>query len=151
MGSLQTAITALAEIGVALLLAFLVLDETLAPLQWLGVLILGTSMLLIRQDDLLTRGLNPNTLLVANMSSLQFQRIVFHRAFGTSDMDNEHNTMSTLTTGEMQAIRNMMGVDSGPVDPFPIVKMQQGLEERSGGFSVDLKEFLDNYEEPDEG
>ena len=146
MGSLQTAITALAEIGVALLLAFIVLGETLTPTQWSGVIILGGSLLLIRQEDLRARGFNPNALLVANMASMQFQKIAFHRAFGDPNMDNEFGTMGAITTMEIVAIRDMMGVDNKPVDPFPIVKMQKGLEERDGGFSVNLQEFLDNYE-----
>ena len=146
MGSLQTAVTALAEIGVALLLAYLVLGETLTPMQWLGVIILGSSLLLIRQEDLRAQGFNPNSLLVANMASLQFQKIAFHRAFGDPNMDDEFGTMGAITTMEIVAIRDMMGVDNKPVDPFPIVKMQKGLEERDGGFSVNLQEFLDNYD-----
>ncbi|MFZ4813044.1 MAG: DMT family transporter [Phototrophicaceae bacterium] len=145
MGSLQTAITALAEIGVSLLLAFLILGETLLPQQWVGVVILAISLLLIRQEDLSQRGFNPNALLVANMASLQFQKIAFHRAFGTSEEDNDDNTMSKLTTMEIHAIRDMMGVDRKPVDPFPIMKMHEGLTERAGGYSVDLKAFLEGY------
>lgn len=147
MGSLQTAITALAEIGVALLLAVLVLGESLTGAQWVGVLILGGSLLLIRQEDLVSRGFNPNTLLVANMASIQFQRIAFHRAFGTSELDDEHQTMASITTMEIHAIRMMMGVDEKPVDPFPIMKMHKGLTEREGGYSVDLNEFLANYKD----
>jgi drug/metabolite transporter (DMT)-like permease len=150
MGSLQTAITSLAEIAVALLLAYLLLGETLLPVQWFGVAILSASLLLIRQEDLNSRGFNPNAILVANMASLQFQRIAFHRAFGTSELDNAEATMASLTTDEMEMIRNMMGVNAGPVDPFPILKQQRGLEERDGGYSVNLQEFLDNYE-GDEG
>ncbi|MEL7235768.1 MAG: DMT family transporter, partial [Chloroflexota bacterium] len=112
MGSLQSAITALAEIGAALLLAYLILGETLTTSQWLGVAILGGSLLLIRQDDLTARGFNPNALLVANMPGIQFQRIAFHRAFGTSEMDNEQQTMAQVTTMEMIAIRDLMGVEN---------------------------------------
>ncbi len=146
MGSLQSAITALSEIGMALLLAYIVLDERLTPTQWAGVACLSASLLLIRQQDLTSRGFNPNALLVANMASLQFQRIAFHRAFGTSELDNTEQTMSKVTTMEMMAIRNMMGVDNKPVDPFPIKEMHAGLEEHDGGYQVDLKEFLENYE-----
>jgi drug/metabolite transporter (DMT)-like permease len=146
MGSLQAAITAIAEIGVALLLAYIVLGESLTAAQWLGVIILGMSLLLIRQDDLKARGLNPNALLVANMASIQFQRIAFHRAFGTRDLDDEHQTMQSITTMEMQAIRTMMGVEDRPVDPFPIRSVHAGLQEHDGGYTVDLEEFLTNYE-----
>jgi hypothetical protein len=59
------------------------------------------------------------------MSSVQFQRIAFHRAFGTNETDNIENTMGTITTQEMQAIRKMMGAEIGALDPFPISKSQQ--------------------------
>ncbi len=150
MGSMQAAVTALAEIGVALLLAYLVLGESLTAAQWLGVFILGVSLLLIRQEDLKARGLNPNALLVANMASIQFQRIAFHRAFGTSELDDEFQTMQNITTMEMQAIRTMMGVDDKPVDPFPIKSVHEGLQEHDGGYTVDLEAFLANYDERDE-
>jgi DME family drug/metabolite transporter len=147
MGSLQTAITAMAEIAVALVLAFFLLGDRLTPEQWAGVILLGLSMVTIRQEDLTSRGFNPNEILVKNMSSIQFQSIAFHHAFGTTHLDNDEQTMSSITTVEIQAIRDMMGVDSGPVDPFPIIKMHsKGIEERDGGFTVDLQEFLEDYD-----
>lgn len=120
LGGMQTAILAITEIGVALLLASLVLGESLNVAQWAGVALLALSILLIRQRDLLPRGINPNALIVANMASVQFQRIAFHRAFGTQEHDNEHGTMGELTTQEMLAIQRMMGASSGPLDPYPI-------------------------------
>jgi hypothetical protein len=80
------------------------------------------SMLMVRQRDLLPRGFNPNALIVANMASVQFQRIAFHRAFGTLDTDNAEGTMANITTQEILAIQRMMGAESGPLDPFPIGK-----------------------------
>lgn len=121
-GSLQTAVIAIAEIGVALALAFFVLGDRLTEMQWLGVAILASTLLLIRPSDLLPRGFNPNALLVHDMSSIQFQRIAFHRAFGKGEHDNEFGVMGSLTTMELQAIQKMMGVTSAPVDPFPISK-----------------------------
>lgn len=122
LGGMQTAIMAAAEIGVALILAFLLLGDTLTRGQWAGVALLMTSILLIRQRDLLPRGFNPNSLIVANMSSVQFQRIAFHRAFGTSENDNFENTMGSITSQEMKAIQKMMGAEIGGLDPFPIGK-----------------------------
>lgn len=127
LGGMQTAVLAIAEIGVALLLAALVLGEALTMGQWLGVGLLFFSMLLIRQEDLLPRGVNPNALIVANMASVQFQRIAFHRAFGTHEHDNAERTMSSLSTQEMQAIRRMMGADIGRIDPFPIGKTRNTI------------------------
>jgi len=125
LGGMQTAIMAAAEIGVALILALIFLGDSLSMGQWAGVALLLTSILLIRQQDLLPRGFNPNALIVANMSSVQFQRIAFHRAFGTSENDNLEQTMGTITTQEMMAIQKMMGASVGGLDPFPISKSQQ--------------------------
>lgn len=122
MGSLQTAVLAVTEIGIALTLAFIVLGDRLTGWQWAGVAVLALSILLVRQRDLSPRGFNPNALIVANMSSVQFQRIAFHRAFGTHEHDNEVGTMGAITTQELFAIQRMMGAESGPVDPFPITK-----------------------------
>jgi drug/metabolite transporter (DMT)-like permease len=125
LGGMQTAIMAIAEIAVALLLAFVVLDERLAGLQWIGVGLLFASMALIRQKDLLPHGYNPNALIVANMASVQFQRIAFHRAFGTFEQDNELGTMNAISTQELVAIQLMMGAETGGVDPFPIKKSNE--------------------------
>lgn len=119
-GGMQTAIMAIAEIGVALTLAFIILGDRLTPAQFGGVGILIVSILLVRQKDLLPRGFNPNAFLISNMASVQFQRIAFHRAFGTSEDDNEMGTMETLTTQELHAIQRMMGANSGTVIPIPI-------------------------------
>jgi len=123
MGGIQTAVLSITEIGVALLLAAVILNDRLTGAQWLGVAVLAGSILLIRQRDLLPRGFNPNALIVANMASVQFQRIAFHRAFGTSDTDNESGTMANITTQELALIQRMMGAQTGPIDPFPIGKV----------------------------
>lgn len=122
LGGMQTAVFAILEIVVAVILGRLILGDLLTPGQWAGVGLLLLSILLIRQRDLLPRGYNPNSLVVANMSSVQFQMIAFHRAFGTSQTDNEEGTMGLVTTQEMQAIQNMMGARVGGLDPFPIGK-----------------------------
>lgn len=142
LGGMQTAIMAAAEIGVALLLAAIFLNESLTSGQWVGVSLLMASILLVRQKDLLPRGFNPNGLIVANMSSVQFQRIAFHRAFGTNDLDNTEQTMGSITTQEMKAIQRMMGAQTGGVDPFPIGKSQAILTETS------LDDFEDEPTEP---
>ncbi|NWF67923.1 MAG: DMT family transporter [Chloroflexi bacterium] len=139
-GSVETAVTAIAEIGVALLLAGLILGEQLSPVQWGGVGLLFITLLLIRRKDLLPHGYNPNALLVSNMASVQFQRIAFHRAFGTQEQDNEQGVMATLTADELMAIQRMMGAKTGPVDPFPISP--------KAGYSIDLKSFLPRVVKP---
>jgi len=96
--------------------------------------VLAAGLLLIRHRDLLPAGYNPNALIVANMASVQFQRIAFHRAFGTHEQDNEQGVMATITSDELMAIQRMMGAKQGPVDPFPI--------NPKAGYSVDLSSFL---------
>ena len=143
LGSLRTAVIAVAEIGVALALAFLVLGERLTPAQWVGVGLLIGGLLLLRGRDLKPHGFNLSTLLVRDVASIQFQRIAFHRAFGTRELDNEFGVMSEITTSEMQAIAKMMGAKGSPVDPFPLA--------RNTYFNagVDLTTFLDSTENQD--
>ncbi len=120
LGGMQTAIFAVLEMAVAVVLGFLIFGESLTFTQWIGVAAFFTTILLIRQEDLLAHGFNPNALVVANMSSVQFQRIAFHRAFGTQEHDNSEGTMESLTTQEMMAIQRMMGARVGGLDPYPI-------------------------------
>jgi uncharacterized membrane protein len=134
LGGLQTAILAIAEIGVALALAFLVLGERLTTEQWLGVGLLVSSLLLVRASDLTANAFNPGTLLMANIASQQFQWIAFHRAFSKGDPDKEQDVMAKITTSELESIRNMMGAESGPMDPYPI--------NPTAAYTVDLSMFL---------
>ena len=152
LGGFQTAVTALGEIAVALLMAFFILGDRLTTFQWVGVGFMVFSIALVRANDLTNRGINPNTLLVANLASMQFQRIAFHRAFLSHQTPSnpEDEIMASISPEEMIAIRRMMGVSETPVDPFPIVATKQGLNEHSGGYSVDLEEFLKNYHESEE-
>ncbi|MBZ0298805.1 MAG: DMT family transporter [Anaerolineae bacterium] len=139
LGSLQTAILAIAEIGVALALAFVLLGDRLTAGQWVGVGLLMGNLLLVRGSDLASTVFNPGTLLMANLSNQQFQWIAFHRAFAKEDVDAEQDVMGTLTTMEMEAIRAMMGADSGPMDPYPI--------NPTAHYTVDLSLFLHNQDD----
>jgi uncharacterized membrane protein len=124
LGSLQTAVVAIGEIGVALTLAYFVLGDRLIATQWLGVGLLFVSLLLVRPSDF--KASNPGLMIVRDISNVQFYRIAFHRAFGTQEQDNEYGIMSKITTTEMESIRKMMGVKSGAVDPFPMLKNSAG-------------------------
>lgn len=133
LGSMQTVILSVAEIGVALTLAFVFLDERLTVVQWMGVAILGLSLLLVRSRDLAPHTFNAGRLMMFNIATQQFQWIAFHHAFGKEDTEG-NEIMSQLTTGELHAIREMMGVDGKPLDPFPI--------NPTGEYHVDLSAFL---------
>lgn len=87
--------------------------------QWVGVALMGGSLLLVRSSDLKPRNLSFTSLIVRDVASVQFQRIAFHRAFGTEEHDNEFGVMAQLTTAEMQMIQRMMGAGDKPVNPFP--------------------------------
>src|SRR5690606_31856660 len=132
---------AITEIAVALTLSFLVLGESLTMEQWLGVGILALSILLVRGRDLHSNALRPGSLVMRNIASQQFQWIAFHRAFGKTDQDREDDVMSQLTTTELQSIREMMGVDGKPMDPFPI--------NPAGEYHVDLTALLPSDKKPD--
>jgi hypothetical protein len=122
LGSLQTAVLALTEIGVALTLAFFILGDRLTPAQVIGVGILGVSILLIRAKDMLPRGINPNRL-VSNLADLQYMWIAFDQAFGKPEHEDDSRvTTPKLTTTEMSAIRRMMGVEHGPIAPITVNK-----------------------------
>ena len=138
LGSMQTAVLAITEIGVALTLAFVVLGERLTAGQWVGVGLLGASILLVRGSDLTPRSFNPGQLLMANISNQQFQWIAFHRAFAKDDPNQEEDVMAKVTTQELEAIRTMMQADDGPLDPFPI--------NPAASYSVDLSVFLSSPE-----
>jgi uncharacterized membrane protein len=121
LGGMQTAVLAITEIGVALALALVFLGERLTAGQWVGVGLLGASILLVRASDLAANTFNPGHLFISNMSSQQFQWIAFHRAFAKPDMiAAEDDVMSKVTTMELEAIRTMMGAQTGPMDPYPI-------------------------------
>jgi drug/metabolite transporter (DMT)-like permease len=122
LGGMQTAILGITEIGVSLLLAAIVLGDTLTTGQWAGVGLLFISIMLIRQADLMPMSTNLGGMVVANLANVQFQRIAFHRAFGRDDADNAEGTMAAVTTQELLAIQKMMGAEIGGVDPFPIGK-----------------------------
>lgn len=124
-GSLQTAVLSIAEIAVALCLAYVVLGERLALEQWLGVAVLGGSLLLVRPTDFIIRPFNPGALMMRDFAQIQFQRIAFHRAFGTDRHDNEYGTMGELTLAELRSIQQMMGVQRGGIDPFPLAKLSE--------------------------
>lgn len=121
-GSLRTVVIAILEVAVTLVLAYAFLGERMTPAQWVGAGLLFSSLLLIRGRDLKPRNLTLSSLIVRDVASLQFQRIAFHRAFGTEEHDNEFGVMAQLTTAEMQMIQRMMGVDGKPVNPFPLAR-----------------------------
>ena len=129
LGSMQTAVLGITEIGVSLVLASLVLGDTLTLGQWAGVALLFGSILLIRGSDMMPQSTNFGGMVVANLANIQFHKIAFHRAFGALDNDNDEGTMGAVTTQEMLAIQRMMGAELGGIDPFPIGKVNTRQQE----------------------
>ncbi len=125
LGGIQTAIMAVAEIAVALLLSVLFLGERLTPAQWIGVALLASSLLLVRQRDLISENYNPGAMILANMASVQFQRIAFHKAFGTRETNPDFAVLQDMSPEELRQIQRMMGAENGGLDPFPIDKSDE--------------------------
>jgi drug/metabolite transporter (DMT)-like permease len=98
LGTLQTALAGVFETVVALLTAFMFLHEQLSAIQWIGVAILFTSLLLIRPGDLARR--ETGEIPILNMAGMGFQHIAFTQAFKT----DAHK----LTPEELEMIRRMM-------------------------------------------
>jgi drug/metabolite transporter (DMT)-like permease len=90
MGGLQTTLVVALETGVAVLLALIFLHETLSMIQWVGIAIMGGSLLLARPDDLKKR--RTQTLPVVNMAGIQFN--ISAKAFATAfRIDRSTTTM----------------------------------------------------------
>jgi len=70
MGSLQTTLVVVLETGMAVLLALIFLHETLTTIQWVGIAVMATSLLLVRPDDLRKR--STQTIPAVNMAGIQF-------------------------------------------------------------------------------
>lgn len=125
LGGIQTAIMAVAEIAVALVLSAFILGERLTSAQWAGVALLIISLLLVRQRDLVSEEYNPGAMILANMASEQFQRIAFHKAFGTRETNPDFAILQDMSPEELRQIQRMMGAETGALDPFPIGKSDE--------------------------
>lgn len=107
LGSLQTTLLAITELAVAVALSFILLDERLTSVQWIGVMTFVLSVLLQgspRYSEHAPRGAIP----MPNMAGIAFQQIAFIHAFGDSG----------ISQAELDAIRRMMGVE-GPLPSEP--------------------------------
>lgn len=112
LGSLQTAMLAIMEIGVALLLAFTLLGERLTATQWIGVAFLAGSILLMRREEN-PQGVSAGATPLPTMAGLTlFHQMAFDQAFGPNRV--------AITPEELQAIRAMMGrAADQPPPPVP--------------------------------
>ncbi len=97
LGTLQTVLFGVFETAVALVLAFLFLNEQLTPIQWIGVAVLLVSLLLVRTDDLAKRA--TGEIPIFNMAGMSFQHVAFTQAFGNAE---------NMTPEELEMIRRMM-------------------------------------------
>ncbi|MBN1679642.1 MAG: DMT family transporter [Anaerolineae bacterium] len=117
-GSLQTTLLAITEIAVAVTLSYLLLDERLTFIQWVGVGAFGVSLLVqgnARFSSRAPRGAIP----MPNMAGIAFQQIAFTHAFGDSGLSQD----------ELDAIRRMMGVE-GPLPSEPPLNYPQSGDDK---------------------
>ena len=109
LGGLQTALIAITEIGVTLVLAFLFLNERLTPPQWIGVGFLAAGILLMRRDDN-PSGVARDATPLPNMAGLTlFHQMAFDQAFGKNGVE--------VSPEELEAIRRMMGDSANQPPP----------------------------------
>ena len=99
LGPLQTVLLGILETAVALVMSFIFLHDQLTLIQWIGVAILLTSLLLTRPTDLTASQMATNP--IFNMAGLGFQHIAFTQAFNTGKVID-------LTPEELEMIRRMM-------------------------------------------
>ncbi len=100
LGPLQTVLVGIIETAVALIMSNIFLHDQLTNIQWVGVGILLTSLLLIRPDDLTKR--STIEMPVFNMAGMGFQSVAFTQAFGSGKANID------LTPEELEMIRRMM-------------------------------------------
>lgn len=100
LGPLQTVLVGIIETAVALVMSNIFLHDQLTSIQWVGVGILLTSLLLIRPDDLTKR--TTMEMPIFNMAGMSFQSIAFTQAFGSG------KGAIDLTQEELEMIRRMM-------------------------------------------
>ncbi|NLX09429.1 MAG: DMT family transporter [Chloroflexi bacterium] len=106
-GSLQTTMLAITEIAVALTLSYVLLDESLTYVQWVGVGAFAASLMLLGNEPFSARAPRGGVPM-PNMAGIVFQQIAFTHAFGESGLSQE----------ELDAIRRMMGAE-GPLPSEP--------------------------------
>ena len=80
LGSLQTVLFGIFETAVALIMSFLFLHDQLTTIQWIGVAVLLTSLLLVHPDDLVKR--KTSELPILNIAGIAMEHIAFTQAFG---------------------------------------------------------------------
>ncbi|HLY29195.1 MAG TPA: DMT family transporter [Aggregatilineales bacterium] len=109
LGPLQTVLVGILETVVALVLSFIFLHDSLTSMQWVGVGILLTSLLLIRPNDLEKR--DTGEMPVLNMAGMGFQHVAFTQAFS--------NGTVKLTEEELEMIRRMLEAKPRPGPSTP--------------------------------
>lgn len=106
LGSLQATLLAITELAIAVGLSHLLLHESLALLQWIGVTAFVASLLV--QGHAYSKDAPKGAVPLPNMAGIAFQQIAFTHAFGNSGISQD----------ELDAIRRMMGVE-GPLPSEP--------------------------------
>jgi len=123
VGSIRTSLLAVGEGAVAVGLAFLFLDESLTTVQWMGVAILVTSLLMPTERPKASQiGSLPN------VAGLRFRRMAGINKLSTSEMESlkdiAFGTPEKLTTLELEVLRPYIGDDG--------VERVKSLEARYG-------------------
>lgn len=119
IGGVRTILMAIAESAVAVSLSYLVLDERLLPIQWLGVGVMLLSFVLPTDDIKNPHGVQLG-LPIPNVTLLRSQQIAFRKAFVAPDERLTTAEIHQLDGGEGEAmtpqeienLRRMLGEDA---------------------------------------
>ncbi len=124
LGSLQTILLGVAEIGIALGAAMAFLGESLTALQWAGAGFMLTSMFLMRTEAETPTGVDPNAMALPNYAGMVFfqKSMAFNEAF-----------LEGIPEAELEAIRKMVGpsaaaffgVETEPPPELALVEMDE--------------------------
>lgn len=110
VGGLKTALIATAESAVAVSLAFIVLDESLKFVQWIGVAALTLSLFMPTDELVLAGG---RRMALPNVAGgFAFQQLAFTKAF---------HDKTALTTQERASLQTILGQD----EKFTTIEMRQ--------------------------
>ncbi len=99
LGSLQTTLLAVLEIAASITMAFILLNESFDTVQWIGVGILGLSLLM--PTERLTPADTSPTSYVPLLVRVRIMQAAFDHAFVSSDPRGKYNTQELATIREL--------------------------------------------------
>ena len=122
IGGVKTALLAIAEIAVAVALAYVFLDDRLTAMQWIGVAALVGSLFIPMEEVVVPHGVSMG-LPLPSIIGLRYQQMAFTKAFLKNQDDKKITTQEirsmghifgqdeSISTQEMESLMKMLGED----------------------------------------